>query len=54
MNISSVTRFACSCEDRHPDRREYVEVVGLSRQECLSVVVDRCELHAGRIDRFAL
>jgi len=41
-------------EDRHTNRREYVEVVRLSRQKGLAVVVDRMKLHAGRINRFAL
>ena len=41
-------------EDRHTDRREYVEVVRLSRQKCLAVVGDRRELHAGGVDRLAL
>src|SRR5712672_1307110 len=41
-------------EDRHSDGREDVEIVGLARQERLATVADRCELHAGGIDRLAL
>src|ERR1700693_2539355 len=41
-------------ENRHTDSREDVEIVGLSWEECLSVVVDRRKLHACRVDGFAL
>src|SRR5262249_17380854 len=41
-------------EDRHPDRREDVEVVCLSGQERLSIEVNRRELDAGGVDRLAL
>ena len=54
MNISSVTRLRLRGEDRHADRGEDVEIIRLAGQECLAVVVDRRELHAGRVDRLAL
>jgi hypothetical protein len=41
-------------ENRHTDSREDVEIVGLSREKCLSVVVNRRKLHACRVDGFAL
>src|ERR1700722_15908168 len=35
------------------DSREYIEVVGLRRQERLAIEMDRRKLDAARIDRFA-
>ena len=46
--------FRLCCEDRHPNRREDIEVVGLARKECLATVVDRCELYTGGIDCLAV
>src|SRR6266404_425585 len=45
--------FRLRREDRHSNRREYVEVVSLSRQECLPIEVNRRKLYAGGIDRLA-
>ena len=41
------------CKDRHSDRRENIKVVGLPRQECLPIRMNRWELHAGRVNSFA-
>src|SRR4029077_18860451 len=43
-----------SSVDRHADGREDVEVVSLSWQEGLTVILNWRELHTGRVDRLAL
>src|ERR1700754_5274818 len=42
------------CVDRHSDGREDVEAIGLPRQECLPIQVDRWKLNTGCIDGLPL
>src|SRR5262250_1649197 len=42
------------CENRHPNRRENVEVVCLAGQKCLPVEMNRWKLDTGGVNRFTL